>query len=74
MIGPSGKYPDGVLREDDKGELNIGFAHVDGQVIVSFNTPCTWIGCSPDDARVIANELLRLADEAENFTIVSQGN
>ena len=74
MIGPTGKFPEGRLRDDDKGELNIGFAHVDGQIIISFTTPVTWIGCGPDDARAIANELLRLADEAEHFVVVSQGN
>ena len=74
MIGPTGKFPGGRMRDDDKGELNIGFSHVDGQIIIAFTTPVTWIGCDPEDARAIANELLRLADEAEHFVVVSQGN
>ena len=64
--GPTGEFPRGRIAAQDDGELLIEFGlGPGGQIIVEFGTSVQWIGLSPDDARGMANRLLRIADIAE---------
>lgn len=63
--GPTGEFPAGMLRPDDKGELNLAITHTHGRVVVLFGTEVKWLGMEPDTARALAMELLERADKAQ---------
>ncbi len=49
--GPTGKFPDGKLTSDDRGELQVGMRSDDkGNVIISFGTPVEWVALPADQA------------------------
>jgi hypothetical protein len=68
--GPTGRYPQGKLRADDCGELNVAMAADRAQqlVYINFATPVIWIAASPEDCRAFAAGLIRKADEVEGKT------
>jgi hypothetical protein len=63
-FGATGKYPEGHLTPDDEGELQFGITNTGGQVIINFGKPVAWLGMQPQQAIVIAEALLRHAQEA----------
>lgn len=64
--GPTGRFPQGKLNEDDRGELQISIgATKEGKVAMDFGSPVRWIGFGPNDARRIAHSLILKANEAE---------
>jgi hypothetical protein len=62
--GPTGKFPDGKLNDDDEGELNIAVHADNGMVRVDFGTKLEWISMTPDDAADLARILVRMATVA----------
>lgn len=62
--GPTGQHPDGYLVPEDDGELAFQLANVDGKVVMIFNTPVQWVGFTPEQARDLADGLVKLADSA----------
>lgn len=65
QIGSTGSFPQGVLSEDDKGGLAIGFTHTDEKVIMAFGDPVEWVGFDAEQARTIAQSLLDHAAECD---------
>ncbi len=67
QLGPTGKFPQGKLDEDDMGELNIRVSTDRARDIVEivFGTSVTWLGMLAGDARVLALALLKCADALE---------
>jgi hypothetical protein len=65
-FGKTGTFPKGQLNADDEGAIKIGIAYdpVDKVVRIDFGTPVTWLGLPPDEARELANILLKKAAEA----------
>ena len=61
-LGPTGKFPEGHLNENDEGEIRIAIAEVDGKIVINFGKPTTWIGFTKQQAREIANELIERAN------------
>ncbi len=68
--GPTGKFPDGKLNENDKGELTLTIGQKNGKVIVDFGISVAWIGFTPDQAFSIALALAEKAAEAKASAIV----
>lgn len=64
-LGPTGRYPEGPLTEDDEGEIQIGTAATGGKVVLAFGKPIDWIGFGPDQARTLAQSLLDKAKECD---------
>lgn len=62
-IGPTGNFPQGVLNDDDEGELQFGVARdpLDGLVHVKFGKPVAWFALPPEIAINFARLLLRNA-------------
>ena len=65
--GPTGKFPDGKISEDDDGELNIAIAadKKDGVVIMDFGKPTAWIALKPRDVYGLAEIMVNKAKEIE---------
>lgn len=63
-IGPTGKFPDEKLNEDDEGELAFGIIIKDNRLILFFNKPITWLGFTKEDTK---NLIDILSQEIQNF-------
>jgi hypothetical protein len=64
-LGPTGKFPQGKLTNNDQGEIKIAIGRKDGVVVMDFGSPTAWIGFPPRDAREIAAVLIKHAEEIE---------
>lgn len=62
--GPTGQFPRGKLRPDDRGGILIkmGLDPQSKTVILDFGIPTAWVGFTADDARDIAKTLINLAN------------
>lgn len=60
-IGPTGRYPDGKLNDDDGGQLYTLIGHQDGKVIIQYGTPVSWTAMDPEGARSLAQSLIKHA-------------
>lgn len=58
-LGGTGEFPMGKLNNDDEGEIRIGITKSNGKVIIDFGKPVHWIGFSPEQAKQVAESLLR---------------
>lgn len=60
-VGPTGKFPEGKLSEEDEGELalSIGCNHENRLVVIDFGKKVTWIGMRPDQAKEFADTILK---------------
>ena len=67
MIGPTGEYPVGKLRDGDKGGLAVAISnnHEKGVIEIEFGTNLNWLGLRPVEARAFAQMLLERADKIE---------
>lgn len=61
IIGPTGEFPDGKVREDDDGEINIAIGRAGNNVIMEFGKPVKWIGFPPHVALDLAKSLMNYA-------------
>lgn len=64
-IGPTGKFPQGKSRPDDKGGIAVGVVHVGGRIEIHFGTQLAWIGMNPAEARAFAEAITKHAAIAE---------
>ena len=62
VLGPTGKFPEGKLTENDQGEVVFGIGVYNGKVILNFGAPLQNVGMSATQARQIAASLLKCAD------------
>ena len=61
--GATGKFPDGKLTSEDKGEIAIKVGTVGDKVVMDFGKlPINWIGFSPDEAYALGRILFEKAD------------
>ena len=67
ILGATGKFPWGTSDPTDEGELQIALVadHTEGIVRVDFGKRIAWIGLPANQARDIANLLLKKADELD---------
>ena len=67
FLGPTGRFPNGKVFEDDEGELYVGIGH-DLQrkiVFVDFAKRVAWLGIDAATARKLAARLIEHADKLE---------
>lgn len=64
-LGPTGHYPDGALNETDEGEIRIAVGVEQGKVVISFGKPTAWIGFTYQQARDLAELLIKHSDRAQ---------
>jgi hypothetical protein len=64
-LGPTGKYPDGQLNEDDQGQIRIAIGQQNGKVVMSFGRPIAWIGFTKEEAKEIGTALIKSAEPDE---------
>ena len=64
-IGPTGNYPDGKLNGDDKGEIGIAITEHEGNVLILFGTPISWLALPPEQAEALAREIIKKAREIQ---------
>jgi hypothetical protein len=62
LPGPTRDYPEGKLREDDRGGLMMKLEVEGDKLILRFGVPVDWIGLGPSDCRALAAKLLEFAD------------
>lgn len=63
VLGPTGKFPQGKDYSDDEGELQLGIAHDQDNVIVNFGTPVAWLALPPSEAIQLAQAILHHASK-----------
>lgn len=62
------EYPKGRMSADDAGALAMKLSSAQGVVRIDFGKPVTWLGLGPNDARALAQLLLRHADQVEGVS------
>lgn len=63
-LGPTGKFPDGKLCPEDKGEIAIGIG-IDPEhkiIVMQFGIPTRFIGMNSEQAIEIADDLISKAN------------
>lgn len=60
-LGPTGKYPEGKIADNDEGELKLGITTLKGKIIMDFGKPIHTIGFTKEQAINIANVLFERA-------------
>lgn len=65
-MGATGRFPQGVLNEDDEGELRMGVARdpKTGLVNINFGKPVAWFALPPENAIALARTILKHAGVA----------
>lgn len=63
LAGPTGEFPDGMIRPDDKGALQIAISDADshGNIHIDFGVPVEWIALPKAQVIDLARMLLRKA-------------
>lgn len=64
-LGPTGKFPEGKLTDNDEGEIQIAITQTDGKVVLNLGTPVAWLGFTPEQAEQIAYSLIENAGKAK---------
>lgn len=64
-IGPTGKFPNGKLNDDDEGEIAFRVGSENGLVVIDFGKPVHWLGFPPGTALDLANLLIQHAKRAK---------
>ena len=69
-LGSTGKFPDGMLDEDDMGELKLSIGHDEerGVVFIDFGEDVRWIAFDPIQAVRLAEVLV---NHAEHLSMTS---
>lgn len=67
-LGKTGEHPRGRLTPTDEGGIKIAVGSKNGAVVINFGTPVAWIGFSPDEARQLAESLVKHADHLDEKT------
>lgn len=62
-LGATGNFPNGKINDEDEGQIAIGIAHTEeGKIIMNFGKAVKWIGFTKEEAKVIAESLLKHAE------------
>lgn len=65
-LGATGQFPDGKMNPEDEGELAIGVAHDQDNVIIKFGKPVAWLGLPRQHALKLAQTI---AIHAQNLRL-----
>lgn len=65
ILGPTGKHPDGKLKDDDDGELMIAIGTNSGNVEIQFGTYINWLAMDPKRARQFAAAIIAHANDIQ---------
>jgi hypothetical protein len=65
QLGATGNFPGGKLTDHDEGEIRIAIGHKNGKVVVAFGKPISWIGFSPEQARELAEHIIKHSHAVE---------
>ena len=49
-LGPTKRFPNGKIHHSDEGEIRMAIGHYEGNVVIDFGKPTTWIGLPPQQA------------------------
>ena len=64
VLGATGKFPDGKMSAEDEGELQLGVAHDQDNVVIDFGTPTAWIALpremAIDFAKIIVEHAMQI--------------
>lgn len=61
--GATGKFPDGKMTPEDKGQIAIKVGTVDNKVVMDFGKEqINWIGLTPEEAIALGRILFEKAD------------
>jgi hypothetical protein len=63
VLGPTGQFPQGKDYSDDEGELQLGIAHDQDNVIINYGKPVAWLAMPPKEARQFAELILHHASQ-----------
>ncbi len=63
----SDQYPEGKLNENDEGATQIALGIDNGNVVLIFTKPITWIGGDPDWADQLADAIKEKAQMARDL-------
>ena len=69
-IGPTGRFPQGKLTKQDKGEIALKIGRLDDKIIIEFGTALTWIGLMPRQALEIATSLIQSAHKSGKLKLL----
>jgi hypothetical protein len=64
--GPTGKYPEGRLSEDDEGGLMIAVGSKEGKIVINFGKDISWIALNPEEAMAFADAIKTRAKDLLN--------
>jgi len=73
VLGPTDEYPDGMLNQEDEGELQIAVGPKGGKVAILFGKPVAWIAMTPSQAFKLSADLFNLASSMDD-TFGTTGN
>lgn len=78
LLGATGRFPEGKLTVDDRGEIAFSVTHVPGKVVLEFGGAASWIGFTPAQAEALAQMLVNHAiavrlDQAASAATSVQG-
>jgi hypothetical protein len=71
-LGATGKFPQGKLNEEDEGELKLAVAHKDGEVMLVFGKPVSWLSLPKEEAKAFAQLILKHAEELQTGSCKTQ--
>ena len=76
QVGPTGKFPKGKCRPDDKGELVAAMTYDPkiNRVFIKFGTPVTYLAMTPDQAIAFAEVLKKRGQEGVLHEMVSRSD
>ena len=55
--GPTGRYPEGKIREDDQGEVKLQVFVQEDKVIINFGTKLSWVAFTEQQAEDMISAL-----------------
>lgn len=61
-LGATGEFPDGKIQENDEGQIRVAITQKDGRVVIDFGKQITWIGFTKEEAKGLAELLLKHAE------------
>lgn len=67
-LGATGEFPEGKLNEDDEGALKLAISNDDNMVRIDFGTPTIWLALAPEDAKRLADVIVKHADHCLSHT------
>ena len=65
IIGATGRFPEGKLNEEDEGEIKMEIAIEKNAIVIKFGKTVSWVGFNPQQARNIAQSLMKFGDALE---------